>query len=120
MDQTTDAAGSRHSHADVVTDNASRYLQQLCKHFSHKVEVTFDETAGHVIFSIGHCRLTAHAGLLRLALGAPDAEALSELEQVIERHLLRFAFRETLSIAWCRVHQVGADSHGAAPRLLPR
>lgn len=29
-----------------MTPNASKYLQQLCKHFAHKVAVVFDETEG--------------------------------------------------------------------------
>ena len=28
------------------TPNASKYLQQLCKHFEHKVAVVFDESEG--------------------------------------------------------------------------
>lgn len=35
------------STARLETANASKYLQQLCKHFAHKVEVRFDETEGH-------------------------------------------------------------------------
>ncbi len=34
--------------ADVVTAHASRYLQQLCKHWSHKFSVSFDERQGKV------------------------------------------------------------------------
>ena len=29
-----------------ATDKASRYLQQLCKHFGHKADVRFDATSG--------------------------------------------------------------------------
>lgn len=96
----TNLADGRQSHADIATGHASRYLQQLCKHFAHKVDVTFDEKAGSVRFSIGHCRLSAQDDLLRLSLDAPDAEALLQLQDVVERHLVRFAFREDLSIEW--------------------
>jgi hypothetical protein len=34
----------------VPTAHASRYLQQLCKHWSHTLAVTFSETAGTVTF----------------------------------------------------------------------
>lgn len=100
MDKITDDISRRRSHADVATASASRYLQQLCKHFSHKVDVAFDDRAGSVAFSIGNCRLIAQEGMLQIALDAPDAEALSELQQVVASHLARFAFREELSIDW--------------------
>ena len=38
------------SQASVPTAHASRYLQQLCKHWSHNLAVTFSETAGTVTF----------------------------------------------------------------------
>ena len=44
----TETSSRQHSHAEVATANASRYLQQLCKHFGHKVEASFDEKAGIV------------------------------------------------------------------------
>jgi hypothetical protein len=34
--------------AEVATPRAERYLQQLCKHFGHKVAVTFDPRSGKV------------------------------------------------------------------------
>ncbi|WP_306223509.1 DUF2218 domain-containing protein [Bosea beijingensis] len=90
----------QHSHAEVATASASRYLQQLCKHFGHKVEASFDEKAGIVRFSIGDCRLLAEADVLRLSLDAPDGEALLQLQDVVASHLVRFAFREPLTVEW--------------------
>ena len=43
----------------VPTESASRYLQQLCKHWSHKFEVKFDPKAGHVALPFGPLELTA-------------------------------------------------------------
>ena len=34
--------------AAVPKANGSRYMQQLCKHWSHKFEVTFDAAQGRV------------------------------------------------------------------------
>ena len=96
----TETNNRRHSHAEVATANASRYLQQLCKHFGHKVEASFDEKAGIVRFSIGDCRMQAEGEVLRLALDAPDAEALLQLQDVVASHLVRFAFREPLTVEW--------------------
>ena len=36
--------------ARVPTANGSRYLQQLCKHWSHKLNVEFTPEAGTVVF----------------------------------------------------------------------
>ncbi|UDF28114.1 UNVERIFIED_ORG: DUF2218 domain-containing protein [Roseateles sp. XES5] len=84
----------------IPTEQASRYLQQLCKHFAHKLPVRFDEHAGEIIFSIGECRLTADSAALQIDLVAPKAEEMDELKDVVIRHLVRFAFREELAVTW--------------------
>ena len=86
--------------ADVETANASRYLQQLCKHFQHNLPVAFDPHAGRIEFSSGECRLQADDARVQLFLAAPDAEAMERLQDVVARHLLRFAFREDLKVDW--------------------
>jgi len=86
--------------ADVVTPNASKYLQQLCKHFAHRHSATFDERSGEIAFADGACRLAAEDGVLTITIAGPDDARKTQLESVIERHLVRFAFRETLQIAW--------------------
>lgn len=94
------AVAAVRSVADVATPSASRYLQQLCKHFAHKLPATFDETAGAVDFPVGTCRLAAGEGVLRLALAAADETVMAQLQDVVVRHLVRFAFREELRIDW--------------------
>jgi hypothetical protein len=88
------------SHAEIATAHASRYLQQLCKHFAHKRPVAFDAQAGSIGFDIGECRLRAGEALLRLDLSSPDGEQMERLRDVVARHLVRFAFREELAIEW--------------------
>jgi hypothetical protein len=92
-------AGAR-SIAEIATPQASRYLTQLCKHFQHKLPVTLDDAAGHIAFSTGDCRLRADADRLTLSLDSPDDAQLVQLQDVIARHLVRFAFRETMQIVW--------------------
>ena len=88
------------SHTDIPTASASRYLQQLCKHFAHKLPVTFDPAEGRISFAIGDVDLVATDATLRIALTSPDAENLEQLKDVVVRHLARFAFREELAVNW--------------------
>ena len=88
------------SQAQVTTALASRYLQQLCKHFAHKLPTTYDTGQGRIEFSLGTCSLTAAPALLTLRADAEDEAALAQLEQVVTRHLERFAFREQPAVAW--------------------
>ena len=93
-----------HSDALVPTAHASRYLQQLCKHWSHNLTVTFDETKGTVIFPKdargadwpGDATLVMQArdDALDCHLEASAAEQLEALKGAVSRHLDRFAFRE--------------------------
>lgn len=87
--------------ARVETANASRYLQQLCKHWSHKFPVEFDTTAGYVPFGEEQfLRLSADANQLSMALEVPGNGSTERLEGVVADHLKRFAFREELAISW--------------------
>ncbi len=86
--------------ADVPTEAASRYLQQLCKHFAHKLPTTFDATAGRIDFPMGPATLAAGPKTLHLAVACGSAEDLATLKDVVVRHLVRFAFRETLDVVW--------------------
>jgi hypothetical protein len=86
--------------ATVATPHASRYLQQLCKHFQHKLPVTFDPHSGQIVYSVGDCRLVAGEAVLTLLLMAQDPARLEQLQDVVARHLLRFAFREGVTIDW--------------------
>ena len=88
--------------ATVATPNAKKYLVQLCKHFQHKLPASWGDDVGQIAFSIGECRLSATDHHLDITADAPDSENLSQLEDVIARHLVRFAFREALTIDWRR------------------
>ena len=81
----------------VRTAKASQYLQQLCKHFGHKVPVEFDELDGSISLPFGTCVLQARGEELVLTVEGADT---GKLEQVIGNHLERFAFRESLNVIW--------------------
>lgn len=92
------------STAIVPTASASRYLQQLCKHWAHNLAVEFDTNQGHVTFPKDARGADWPAdGLFSMAAGDMaltcriDASSLGQLEGLkgaVERHLNRFAFRE--------------------------
>jgi hypothetical protein len=94
----------RSSEARVQTDVPRRYLGQLCKHCQHKLPVTLEETRGRIEFAGGVCEVGASLddGVLLLRVTAPDEDGLARLEDVVARHLERFAFREELRVAWQR------------------
>ena len=90
----------------VPTLNASRYLQQLCKHWSHSLAVEFDETRATVTFPRnargadwpGDATLRMHArdDGLDCRLEASSTGQLEALKGAVAQHLDRFAFREAL------------------------
>lgn len=100
------AASTRHTaRADVALEKPGRYLQQLCKHFAHKLPgTTFSATEGRIPFPMGTCDLdaTSAADTLILCVAAENADDLARLEDVVARHLERFTFREETAIAWTR------------------
>jgi hypothetical protein len=92
------------SNARVATANASRYLQQVCKHWSHKFAVEFTPERGRVPFADDRlCRFEADSQTLTMRLEAPDDESLARLQGVVVDHVKRFAFREDLGeVTWWR------------------
>jgi hypothetical protein len=87
--------------AHVPTTNASKYLKQLCKHWSHKLDVELADDAGTVRFPAAVARMKAHEAELEVSVEAEDAETLDRIKGVVASHLDRFAFREApLPFRW--------------------
>lgn len=93
------------SEAHVPTASASRYLQQICKHWSHKFPVEFTPETGRVPFSNDRrCEFSANADALTMRIEAADEATLERTQHVVVEHLKRFAFREDLGdIRWMRL-----------------
>jgi hypothetical protein len=85
--------------ARAPTAHASRYLQQLCKHWSHKYRVEFTPQNGRIEMSAAVLILDADPEGLGLRLTA-EPENLERMEGVVAAHLQRFAFREELAFDW--------------------
>ena len=90
----------------IETEKASRYLQQLCKHFAHKVDVTFDPNQGSVSFPFGQCEMKADDSKLHVTLECENEDHLQRAMFVVTDHVKRFGFREELSVDWVRADQV--------------
>jgi hypothetical protein len=92
------------SQASIATASASRYLQQLCKHWSHKFAVEFTPQHGTIPFDATRvCTLDASPERLALRIDAADDSTLERMQGVVIEHLKRFAFREELGdVKWER------------------
>ncbi len=97
--------------ARVPTTQASRYLQQLCKHWQHNLAVDFTADHGTVAFpkdargadwpDDALVTFDAGAEALGVRIDASAAGQLDALKDAVARHLDRFAFREApLAFDW--------------------
>jgi len=87
--------------AVVPTENGWKYLQQLCKHWSHKLDVELGEKGGVVRFSEAVATMSADDKALKVNIEAASDEVLERMKGVVSSHLDRFAFREApLPFEW--------------------
>lgn len=111
--------------ARVQTRRPSRYLAQLCQHFSNKgrhlrhrpgghgtgdtqtlqagqAHVEWSQTSGTVSFPAGQCTLQTGPGELILRAEAGDEETLRQIQDLVTSHLSRFSRRDPLTVTWQR------------------
>lgn len=97
--------------ARVPTASGGKYLQQLCKHWSHNLAVEFTPEHGTVVFPKdargadwpGDAVVTFDVaeGGLDVRIDASSDGQLEGLKGAVARHLDRFAFREApLAFDW--------------------
>jgi len=100
----TNQAATINATASVPTKNGSRYLQQLCKHWSHNLAVEFTPERGTIVFpkdarglsfpADAVVTFTAQEETLEVVVDASSPEQLAGLKGAVASHLDRFAFRE--------------------------
>lgn len=114
--------------ARVETERPSRYLVQLCKHFSNKgrhlgqrlhghqggdgqalremravaeqAQVEWSDTEGQVTLPWGQIILRATPGVLVLRVEAAAEDDLSRLQDLVSGHAERFGRRDGLRVNW--------------------
>jgi len=80
--------------ASVPTANAAKYMQQLCKHWSHRLEVDLSDQKGVVKFPAAVATFDPSAESLFVTIEGERSEEVERLKGVVASHLDRFAFRE--------------------------
>jgi hypothetical protein len=123
--------------AAVATARPSRYLVQLCRHFSQhgrhlrhrphghhggdappsgvQVHVEWSDTQGTVrIVPWGQCTLEASSDSLLLRVEAAERESLRRIQNLVAGHLARFGRRDELTVTWLpETEGPGETGHGA-------
>ena len=109
--------------ARVLTAHASRYLQQLAKHWAHKFKVEATPREAVIELPLGRCALKASAEALEVELSeATDPAQLERFETVVADHVHRFSFGQQnrfgvgdiLAQDAIRKFEHGAAQHGGA------
>ncbi|NHK28734.1 DUF2218 domain-containing protein [Parvularcula flava] len=80
--------------ATAQTDKASRYLQQLSKHWGHKFHVDFTPEQSTIKLPIGEVFLQAGDAALYISLEPENDDSADKLKDVVVQHIDRFAARE--------------------------
>lgn len=91
--------------AHLPTERPERYVKQMVSHLAHRRTTRMrSPDAGTVEFPAAVCELDSAPGMLVITVQADDTEALRRAQDVIGRHLERFAAREDLRVHWSAPH----------------
>jgi uncharacterized protein len=86
--------------ARVATPHGAKYVKQLVKHWSHKLDATMDGELGVVCFPDAILWMNTGEEGIHIVL-AGEQEKLETLKGVVATHINRFAHREApLSYEW--------------------
>jgi uncharacterized protein len=73
--------------ASIPTVNGAKYMQQLCKHWSHKLEVDLSEQRGVVKFPAAVATFEPGADALQVTIEGEEGEAVERMKGVVASHL---------------------------------
>jgi hypothetical protein len=123
----------------IQTENAARYLGQLCRHATamtgpggrrlsrHRavtdevaVSIESSDTEATIGFGTwGRCCVRAEPGMLTARIEAIDAEKLARIQGIIGRNLERYARREGITMRWRSTDSMVAPDAPAEPTSPP-
>ena len=86
--------------ANIRTASAARIMKRLCKHWSHKLQVSYDDDQGRVLFDPAVLNMQVLPQSLQATLSHADDDTLIRLQQVVADHLQRMAQPKVLVIEW--------------------
>ncbi|MDW3183797.1 MULTISPECIES: DUF2218 domain-containing protein [unclassified Roseobacter] len=90
-----------HLTGTFATPHATKYMIQLCKHWSHKGPAKWDDDTGSVTLPFGDVAFAASGDVLTVDVDIKDGTDAATVKQVVDSHLQRFAFREGFeTMAW--------------------
>jgi caffeoyl-CoA O-methyltransferase len=90
------------SSAKLIIDRPERYAKQLASHIGHKAQAV-EEIDGktHITFGFGATgTIEVGDGAVILTATANDGEAMTKAQDVLGRHLLKFAKLEGQTLDW--------------------
>lgn len=87
--------------ANLQTEYGKKYLGQMCKHFAHKIDVSYTETHADCPMPPGPATMDADDNGITFTVTAQTEDGLAQAKYIIESHIVKFAFREKLeSLDW--------------------
>lgn len=89
--------------ARVATPNGGKYVRQICKHWSHKLETEINGDRGKVFFPTAVTAMDADETGITITISGEGRDDVEQLTGVVSSHIDRFAFREdplTYDWAW--------------------
>lgn len=89
------------STARVDIGRPERYIKQLVSHMGHKATTELrGDGRGTIGLTHGECVLVPAGDQLEMIATAADTDGLTRVQDVVTRHLLRFANRPELDVGW--------------------
>lgn len=87
----------------ALTNDASRIIRRLCKHWSHKLAVQVDDTGGVIEFPDAKVTLRALPDRVDATIVSANPATLARLPGVLAEHLARMAGPEaTFEMVWAK------------------
>lgn len=85
---------------EAATADAGRIIRRLCKHWSHKYTVRFDDSSGEIQLTDVLVTLRAAPDRVLVSIENPQGEVPARLPGVVAEHMQRMASEETLDVRW--------------------